>query len=96
MKWLIVVAPVALAGCNMFGGDGKYPEQVKTNFVNACVGGGAPKSVCDCMMAKLEKDVPFSKFMEQDTKARNGGQPDPDFQKTMQDAALTCVKGGAT
>jgi hypothetical protein len=51
----------------------KYPEQVRTNFINACAGKLAPeyKKNCECMLEQIEKKYSLTDYikLEADMKA---------------------------
>src|SRR5262245_12546911 len=90
IKASVVLAAMALGGCNLLAGD-EWPEQVKANFVKGCTDKGAPKAACDCMVENVSKGIPFGKYVELENKMRDGGQIDPADQKVMTDAAMTCL-----
>lgn len=72
----VAVAAASLAACGAAGGK-PYPDNVKQNMQTACVQGGAPTNVCDCIRSNIEKQIPFDDYALWDVKTQQAGKPDP-------------------
>jgi Protein of unknown function (DUF2510) len=68
------------------GGEA-YPQPVIDNFVNACVGGGASSTVCQCTINVLQRDVSYERFVEIDQQL--GANPDV-IPQELTDAVNEC------
>lgn len=65
---------VAIASCGNSNKAGeKYPEQVRSNFVNGCIGKLPPeyKKNCECVLEQIEKKYSLTDYIkiENDIKA---------------------------
>lgn len=75
MKVLIVLLlAVTITSCGGSNKPGqKYPDQVRTNFINSCAGKLPPeyKKNCECMLEQVEKKYSLADYMqvEKDIKA---------------------------
>jgi hypothetical protein len=74
MKILIVLfLAVTITSCGSSNAGNKYPEQVRTNFVNGCAAKLPPeyKKNCECMLEQIEKKYSLADYaqVEQDMKA---------------------------
>jgi hypothetical protein len=86
---------LALAACgdddDNGGGDSskageKYPAEIRDNFISECdAQPNAPKAVCECALAKIEKKYSLDEFKKID-KAQREGEPLPgDIRKMVED-----------
>ncbi len=83
MKILFVlIFAVVITSCGSSNKPGeKYPEQVRTNFINACAGKlpeGYSKN-CECMLEQIEKKYSLSDY----TKVENNLKADKDVSAFM-------------
>ncbi len=74
MKALIVLLlVVTISSCGSSSAGNKFPEQVRTNFVNGCAAKLPPefKKNCECMLEQIEKKYSLADYtqVEQDMKA---------------------------
>jgi hypothetical protein len=75
MKILIVLLlAFTIASCGSSNKPGeKYPDQVRTNFINGCAAKLPPeyKKNCECMLEQVEKKYSLADYVqvEQDIKA---------------------------
>jgi uncharacterized lipoprotein YehR (DUF1307 family) len=74
MKILIaLLLAVAITSCGSSSAGNKFPEQVRTNFVNGCAAKLPPeyKKNCECMLEQIEKKYSLADYVqvENDIKA---------------------------
>ena len=75
MKILFVfIFAITITSCgNTNNADEKFPDQVRTNFVNSCAGKLPPeyKQNCECMLEQIEKKYSLTDYIkvENDIKA---------------------------
>jgi hypothetical protein len=75
MKMLFVlIFAVAVSSCGSSNKPGeKYPDQVRTNFINSCAGKlpDGYKKNCECMLEQIEKKYSLTDYikLENDMKA---------------------------
>ncbi|MBK8609224.1 MAG: hypothetical protein IPL84_04580 [Chitinophagaceae bacterium] len=73
MKYLVIVSAIVITSCSSRSRGEKYPDQVRTNFVNGCAKKLPPeyKANCECMLEQVEKKYSFTEYMqvENDIKA---------------------------
>jgi hypothetical protein len=76
MKILIVLFfAVTITSCGSSGKPGeKYPDQVRTNFVNSCSGKLPPeyKKNCECMLEQVEKKYSLKEYIRLEDDIRAG------------------------
>ena len=86
----VVVASLMFLGCGKKGGDSsggegsggaKYPEGVRTAYLESCVGGAASmgdkaKPYCTCTFNKIEKKYSLQEFVDLASKMQGGDLPD--------------------
>jgi hypothetical protein len=69
----------------------KYPDQVRTNFINSCAGKlpDGYKKNCECMLEQIEKKYSFAEYtkLEEDMKA---GKDVAEFMALADSARLIC------
>jgi hypothetical protein len=68
-----------------------YPQENRSEFMQACTQNGGEQAHCTCVLERLEETVPLSRFIQADEKIK-GGEADPEFQGIMIDVTSGCVK----
>ena len=67
MKVLIVLLlVVTISSCGSSSAGNKFPDQVRTNFVNGCAAKLPPeyKPNCECMLEQVEKKYSIAQYAQ--------------------------------
>ena len=90
-----LVAAGALAGCGGGddGGEERYPQEARTNFVRSCdAQPNASREVCECALEELERTLPYDDFKAADDAIRAGDQPEKETSDKLTAAVEGCVE----
>ncbi len=93
MKIIIAfIFAVSITSCGSSSKPGeKYPDQVRTNFINGCAAKlpDGYKNNCECMLEQIEKKYSIAEYtkLEEDMKA---GKDVSAFMALADSARLTC------
>lgn len=79
-----IAVPIALVGGG--GGGGTYPANVRANFLRACET-NASTSLCNCALQKIEAQVSFHQFAQDEASYRRTGQL-PSYYRSVVIACL--------
>lgn len=81
---LILAALIGLAHAD-------YPPEVRNEFIVGCAQSPDLQGHCECTLDALQKEVPYSRYLEADTTIRAGGV-DVEFQQAMVKSSASCMK----
>ena len=71
------------------GGE-KYPAQARRNFLRACEGQGAKRSICECSLEALEDRYSFAEFRDLERRGPKSGE----IEKALGEIAEDCAAKG--
>jgi hypothetical protein len=88
---LLLAVTISSCGGNSSKAGEKYPDQVRTNFINGCAGKlpDGYKKNCECMLEQVEKKYSLTEYikLEEDMKA---GKDVSAFMALADSARLIC------
>lgn len=86
----LVVLALGLIACNN-ASAGRYPEEVRNNYLQACTEKGTTIVDCKCTLRGLEQRLSHEEFMKLDEAIRNGDQDARQrLQGMMQEIGKEC------
>jgi hypothetical protein len=68
----------------------KYPAQARRNFLRACEGQGAKRSVCECSLEALEERYTFDEFRDLERRGPKSGE----IEQALDEIAQDCAREG--
>ena len=87
---IVVAVLVGLGLIGILRGEDSYSEEVRNNYVTACVEQSGEEELCGCTYDRLASQITFDEFKALDERANNGETTEED-NELITGVAFACV-----